>query len=102
MVELAGDSRLIENLTYRLSKDAGQLIDEIQAALTRKDRGRFQELMHALKGAAMMAGAIRLRDSVVRVENTAGTSFESVSADMIEDLRRTLAVTNHELSRMVA
>lgn len=102
MVELAGDSRLIENLTYRLSKDAGQLIDEIQAALIRKDRGRFQELMHALKGTAMMAGAIRLRDSVVRVENTAGTSFESVSADMIDDLRRTLAVTNDELSRMVA
>ena len=51
--------------SYRLSlpswTDAGKLIDEIDAALTRKDYWQFRELVHALKGAAMMAGAMAPR-----------------------------------------
>jgi len=63
---------------------------------------QFLELTHALKGVAMMAGAIRLRDSAVRVENIAHSNFGSVSVDLIEDLRGALEATKHELSRIVA
>ncbi len=70
--------------------------------MIRKDRDQFRELTHALKGAAMMAGAIRLRDSAARVEKFSDSDFGSGSADLIEDLRGTLEATNHELSRMAA
>ncbi len=70
--------------------------------MIRKDRDQFRELTHALKGAAMMAGAIRLRDSAARVEKFANSNFDSVNADMIKDLKETLETTSHELSRMVA
>ncbi len=102
MAELASDSRFIQTLTSKFARDARQLVDEIQAALISKDYGQFRELVHALKGAAMMAGAIRLRDSAARAELVAGSNFDSVSADLVEDLRGTLEATNHELSRMVA
>lgn len=102
MAALAGNSRFIQTLTHKFARDARQLVDEIEAAMVRKDHKRFRELTHALKGAAMMAGAIRLRDSAARAENIAGSDFASLSADMIDDLRGTLEATNHELSRMVA
>jgi len=102
MAKLVGDSRFIRILTDKFSRDARQLVDQIEAAMIRKDRDQFRELTHALKGAAMMAGAIRLRDSAARAENIAGSDFGSLSADMIDDLRGTLEATNHELSRMVA
>jgi HPt (histidine-containing phosphotransfer) domain-containing protein len=102
MAKLAGDSRFMRILTDKFSRDARHLVDQIEAAMIRKDRDQFRELTHALKGAAMMAGAIRLRDSAARAENIAGSDFASLSADMIDDLRGTLEATNHELSRMVA
>jgi HPt (histidine-containing phosphotransfer) domain-containing protein len=70
--------------------------------MIRRDHEQIQELTHALKGAAMMAGAIRLRDSAARIENIADSNFGSVGAGMIEDLGGTLEATKDELSRMVA
>jgi len=70
--------------------------------MIRKDHDQFRELTHALKGAAMMAGAIRLRDSAARAERIADSGFDGVSADLIEDLRGTLEATNHEFSRLAA
>ena len=102
MAELARDSRFIQALTSKFARDARELVDEIEAALIRRDYGQFRELVHALKGAAMMAGAIRLRDSAARAELMAGSNFDSVGADLVQDLRGTLEATNHELSRMVA
>jgi two-component system, sensor histidine kinase RpfC len=102
MAALAGDPGFIETLRHSFSKDARQLIDQIEAAMIRKDRDQFRELTHALKGAAMMAGAIRLRDSAARAESIADSGFDGVSADFIGDLRGTLEATNHELSRMAA
>ena len=102
MAALAGNSRFIQTLTYKFARDARQLVDQIEAAMIRRDRDQFQELTHALKGAAMMAGAIRLRDSAARAERTADSGFDDVSADLIKDLRGTLEATNHELSRMAA
>ncbi len=99
---LAGDSRFIQTLTDKFTKDARQLVDGIEAAMIRKNYVQFLELTHALKGVAMMAGAIRLRDSAVRVENIAHSNFGSVSVDLIEDLRGALEATKHELSRIVA
>jgi len=101
MAALAGDSRFMQTLTHNFARDARQLVDQIEAAMNRKDYEQFRELTHALKGAAMMAGAIRLRDSAVRAETMAQSDFDSVSADMIERLRETLEATSHELSRMV-
>jgi len=49
-----------------------------------------------------MAGAIRLRDSAARAESTADSAFDGAGADMIEDLRKALEATNHELSQMLA
>jgi len=102
MAALAGNSRFIQTLTYKFARDARQLVDQIEAAMIRRDRDQFQELAHALKGAAMMAGAIRLRDSAARAERIADSGFDDVSADLIKDLRGTLEATNHELSRMAA
>jgi len=102
MVKLAGDSHFIQTLTHNFSRDARQLVDQIEVAMIRKDRDQFRELTHALKGAAMMAGAIRLRDSAARVEKFANSNFDSVKSDMIKDLRETLEATSHELSRMAA
>src|SRR6266568_2935853 len=102
MAKLSGDSRFMQTLTHNFSRDARQLVDQIEAAMIRKDRDQFRELTHALKGAAMMAGAIRLRDSAARVEKFSDSNFDSVNADMIKDLKETLEATNHELSRMAA
>jgi two-component system sensor histidine kinase RpfC len=102
MAALAGNSRFIQTLTHNFSRDARQLVDQIEAAMIRKDRDQFRELAHALKGAAMMAGAIRLRDSAVRAEKIADSDFDGINADLIEGLRDTLESTNHELSRMAA
>jgi two-component system sensor histidine kinase RpfC len=85
MAELAGNSRFIQTLTHNFARDARQLVDQIEAAMIRKDHERFRELTHALKGAAMMAGAIRLRDSAARAERIADSGFDGVSADLIED-----------------
>ncbi len=102
MAALAGDPRFIQTLTHNFSRDARQLVDQIEAAMIRKDRDQFRELTHALKGAAMMAGAIRLRDSVARAEKIADSDFDGINADLIEGLRDTLESTNHEFSRLAA
>jgi two-component system sensor histidine kinase RpfC len=102
MAALAGDPRFIQTLTHSFSRGARQLVDQIEVAMIRKDRDQFRELTHALKGTAMMAGAVRLRDSAARAERIADSGFDGVSADLIEDLRGTLEATNRELSRMAA
>jgi two-component system sensor histidine kinase RpfC len=98
---LVGDSRFIQTLTHTFTKNARQLVDQIEAAVIQKDYERFRELTHSLKGAAMMAGAIRLRDSAIRVEDVADSDFNSINADTIEELRGTLEATSRELSRIV-
>jgi len=100
MAALAGDSRFIQTLTLKFCANARQLVEGIEAAVIGKDHERFWELTHALKGAAMMAGAIRLRDSATRVENIAGSDFDSIGTEMIEDLKETLEATRRELSRI--
>jgi two-component system sensor histidine kinase RpfC len=102
MAELARDPGFMQTLTRKFSAEARQLVDQIEAAVTGKDRARFRELTHALKGTAMMAGAIRLRDSAARAEITADSVFNGAGADLVEDLRKALEATNHELSRMLA
>jgi len=102
MAKLAGSSRFIQILTDKFARDARQLVDQIEAAIIRRDHERFRELTHALKGAAMMAGAIRLRDSAARAERIADSGIDGVSADLIEDLKGTLEATNHELLRLAA
>ncbi|MEO8040107.1 MAG: ATP-binding protein [Betaproteobacteria bacterium] len=102
MAGLARDPQFIRTLTSNFARDAQQLVDQIEHAMTRNDYEQFRELTHALKGAAMMAGAIRLRDSAARVEKTAAFDFDSVGAILIEDLRGTLEATNNELSRLAA
>ena len=93
---------LVQTLTRKFSGEARHLIDLIEGAVIGKDRARFQELTHALKGTAMMAGAIGLRNSAARAEIIADSDFDSVGAGTVEDLREALEETNHELSRMLA
>jgi HPt (histidine-containing phosphotransfer) domain-containing protein len=102
MAELASDSRFVQTLTSTFGRDAAQLIVEIEAALLQRDSGKFKELAHALKGAAMMAGAVRLGETAARAEQIAVSDFARVGIDLIEDLKRTLEATNHELARMIA
>jgi two-component system sensor histidine kinase RpfC len=102
MAELAGDSGLIRKLTHRFAKDAAQLVDEMKNALSRRDGRQFRDSAHALKGAAMMAGAIRLQESAARIEILAAADFDGVSADMVEGLRGTLEATNEALLRSVS
>jgi two-component system sensor histidine kinase RpfC len=102
MAGLASDSRFIQTLTSKFATDAEDLLDAIHASLVRRDRNQFRELTHALKGAAMMAGAIRLGDSAARLESMAESNFASINVQLIEDLKGTLEATNSELARMVA
>jgi two-component system, sensor histidine kinase RpfC len=102
MADLAADSRFLQTLTDKFARDAQHLIDEIEAALIRRDQNQISELTHALKGAAMMAGAVRLRDSAAEVESFCKEDLGSIPADIINQLRGTLKATNDELSRMVA
>ena len=102
MADLARDPRFIQTLTSNFARDARQLVHQIEQAMARKDYEQFRELTHALKGAAMMAGAIRLRDSAARVEKMAASDFDSTGESLIEDLRGTLEATNNELSRLAA
>jgi len=101
MAKLARDPGFMQTLTRKFSAEARQLVDLIEAAVSGKDRARFGELTHALKGTAMMAGAIRLRDSAARAETAPDSVFDGAGADLIEDLRKALEATNHELSRML-
>ena len=102
MADLASDPRFIQTLSSNFSRDAQQLVLRIEQAIARKDYEQFRELTHALKGAAMMAGAIRLRDSAARAEKMAASDFNSAGASLIGDLKGTLEATNNELSRLAA
>jgi two-component system sensor histidine kinase RpfC len=102
MAELASDSRFVQTLTLTLGRDAAQLIAQIEVALLRRDSGKFKELAHALKGAAMMAGAVRLGETAARAEQIAVSDFARIGIELIDDLKRTLDATNHELARMIA
>jgi len=102
MADLARDPAFLRTLTHKFSAEARRLLDLIEAAVIGGDRVRFHELTHALKGTAMMAGAISLRDSVTRADAIAASDFEGVSTELIEEMRAALEATNRELSRMVA
>jgi two-component system, sensor histidine kinase RpfC len=102
MADLARDPAFIQTLTHKFSVEAQRLLDLIEAAVTGGDRPRFRELTHALKGTAMMAGAILLRDSVSRAETIADSDFNRVGTELVGEMRAALEATNQELSRIVA
>jgi two-component system sensor histidine kinase RpfC len=102
MADLAADPRFLQTLTDKFATDAQELIDRIEAALKRKDQHQVSELTHALKGAAMMAGAVRLRDSAAQLETLCNHDFGRMPSGVIDELRGTLKATNDELSKMVA
>ncbi|MBM2812923.1 MAG: multi-sensor hybrid histidine kinase [Chloroflexi bacterium] len=102
MARFSNDPAFVQTLTRQFSKDARQLIDEIEAALVDKDYEQFRELAHALKGSSMMAGAIRLGDSAARAEKITNRNVDSVDNEVISDLRKTFEATQIELFRMFA
>ena len=102
MADFSKDPAFIETLTKQFSKDARQLIDQIETALLKKDYGQFRELAHALKGSSMMAGAIRLRDSAASAEKITNRNVDSADNEVISDLRKTFEATQNELFRMFA
>jgi len=102
MAGLARDPAFLQTLTRKFSAEARRLLDSIEAALIGRDRPRFRELTHALKGTAMMAGAIRLRDSVARAETIADADFDGAGAESVREMRAALEATDLELSRMGA
>jgi hypothetical protein len=50
----------------------------------------------------MMAGAIRLRDSVTQAETIADSDIEGVGTELVREMRAALEATDHELSRIVS
>jgi len=102
MADLARDPAFLRALADKFLAEASRLLDLIEAAAVAGDRPRFQELIHALKGTAMMAGAVRLRDSVARAEAIAETGFDGVGAELIGEMKAALEATNLELTQMVA
>ena len=102
MAQFSNDPAFVQTLARQFSKDATQLIDEIETALVDKDYGQFRELAHALKGSSMMAGAIRLRDSAARAEKITNRNVDAVDNEVISDLRKTFEATQNELFRMFA
>ncbi|HEY6287805.1 MAG TPA: response regulator, partial [Nitrospiraceae bacterium] len=100
MARFSIDPTFVQNLTGQFSRDARQLVDQIETALVDKDYERFRELTHALKGSSMMAGAIRLRDSAARAEKITNRNLDSVDDEVISDLRKTLEATQNELLGM--
>src|SRR5882672_4975026 len=102
MARFSNDPGFVQTLTRQFSKDAQQLIDDIEAALIDKDYELTNELAHALKGSSMMAGAIRLRDSAARAEKVTNRNVGSLDNELISDLRKTFEATQNELFRMLA
>jgi two-component system sensor histidine kinase RpfC len=102
MARFSKDRHFVQTLTRQFSKDARQLIDEIEIALVDKDYEQFRELAHALKGSSMMAGAIRLGDSAARAEKITNRNVDSVDNEVVSDLRKTFEATQNELLRMFA
>jgi two-component system sensor histidine kinase RpfC len=102
MADFSKDPAFMETLTTQFSKDARQLIDQIETALVKKDYGQFRELAHALKGSSMMAGAIRLRDSAASAEKITNRNVDSADNEVISDLRKTFEATQNELFKMFA
>jgi two-component system, sensor histidine kinase RpfC len=93
MAALAPDGDFVRRLTSRFAEDAAGLIDRIDAAVARIDHTQLRELAHALKGAAMMVGAVRLRDSAARLERAAASQSGDVCAETVSELRSALATT---------
>jgi len=102
MARFSNDPAFVQTLTRQFSKDARQLIDDIETALADKDYEQFRELAHALKGSSMMAGAIRLGDSAARAEKITNRNVDSVDSEVISDLRKTFEATQNELFGMFA
>jgi two-component system, sensor histidine kinase RpfC len=101
MAALAPDAGFVRRLASRFAEDAYRLVDRIEAALARGDEREFREVAHALKGAAMMTGAVRLRDAAARLETTSKSAFAAIDAAAVRELRTTLEATQHALAAAV-
>jgi HPt (histidine-containing phosphotransfer) domain-containing protein len=101
MAALAPDAGFVRRLASRFAEDAYRLVDRIEAALARGDEREFREVAHALKGAAMMTGAVRLRDAAARLETASKSAFAAIDAAAVRELRTTLEATHHALAAAV-
>ncbi|HEY6864569.1 MAG TPA: ATP-binding protein [Burkholderiales bacterium] len=101
MAALAPDAGFVRRLASRFAEDSYRLVDRLEAALERGDQREFRELAHALKGAAMMTGAIRLRDSAARLETASKSALAAVDPGAVRELRRTLEATHQALAAAV-
>ncbi|MEO8627540.1 MAG: response regulator, partial [Betaproteobacteria bacterium] len=97
MASLSPDPTFVQTLADQFSRNAGGLLDQIEAALLNKQYGEYRELVHALKGSSMMAGAIRLQDAAARAETISERKLGSVEDAVIAELRKTLSATRKEL-----
>jgi two-component system, sensor histidine kinase RpfC len=101
MAALAPDAGFVRRLASRFAEDAYRLVDRLEAALQRGDQREFREVAHALKGAAMMTGAVRLRDAAARLESAGKSALAGIDAAAMRELRATLEATHHALAAAV-
>jgi len=101
MAALAPDDGFVRRLASRFAEDAYRLVDRLEAALERRDQRDFREIAHALKGAAMMTGAVRLRDAAARLEAASKATLAGVDAAAVRELRAILEATHHALAAAV-
>ena len=100
IVQFASDPGFLTTFAGKFATEATRLIDEIEAAVARAEFGKFRELAHSLKGAALMTGAMRLGHLAARLETLSGADLGNSGASMLQDLRITLDATSDELSRV--
>jgi two-component system, sensor histidine kinase RpfC len=101
MAALAPDAGFVRRLASRFADDAYRLVDRLESALRSGDEREFREIAHALKGAAMMTGAIRVRDAAARLETASKSGLDAIEPAAVRELRTTLEATHHALAAAV-
>ena len=102
MARFSGDPTFLERLALKFGNDADGLLAQMTVAISEANYSAFKDIAHALKGAAMMAGAMHVREISVRAEQLSDKQMRGHAEALLEEMRRTLEETQRNLRDMIA
>jgi two-component system sensor histidine kinase RpfC len=85
--ELGGGFSFIAELSTGFTRDAEQLLNQLEEALSRHSGAQFRDLSHALKGSAGSIGAPRLSELAARASRIADSDLERLAPFALAELR---------------
>jgi two-component system, sensor histidine kinase RpfC len=85
--ELGGGFSFIAELSTGFTRDAEQLLKQLEEALSRHSGAQFRDLSHALKGSAGSIGAPRLSELAARASRIADSDLERLAPFALAELR---------------